>query len=795
MWRNRFKLALRHLWREKGFTSINIFGLALGLAAGLAIFLYAHYHYSFDAFHANADRIFRVLTIDKALGVSSSEVGITTPGAGPAAIEQIPGVEAQVRILPRGRDLLTFDEKAIYAENFAYVDSNFFEFWSFPLLQGNPSSILREPNTCLISRSLADRIAIDSNLVGLNIQSASNEAPLLIQGIFEDFPNNSHLDLDMVVALVPEASDSNFIQFLSTWNSIAAPTYVRLTDPSKWESITAQLLEIGRSNDYGDNFDLTMQPLSDTHLKSTELLFDGHNARKTDDRQIQNLLLVAIFLLLIASFNFMNLSTARSGRRAREIGVRKVLGAQKPQLMIQFLIESVLLVTAGFFVALAFLELFGDQVGIQVPYGYINYFFDHPNWWLYSGLIVFGLGLLSGLYPAIILSGFEPIETLKGTSVSLSSGKWLRRGLVTLQFSISVAVIVGMLIVREQIAFMNEKDMGFNKEFIVSIPFNSMETAQNAQSFKDELAKISNISGVAFSSSLPGSGYGRTSLAPEGTPEEEDWIFSQTSADYDFAEVLELEITAGRFFNREYTSDPDKAIVLNEAAVEAIGWEEPVGKTIDFNGSDQRTVVGVIKNFHYVGLRYPIEPLIIFPMPSPGGTAVLKIETENTDQTLAEIRMAWNRVNPTYPFEYSFFDDDFHQIFTDDERFAEVLSNFNWLAIFIACMGLLGLTAYTVQQKRKELGIRKVLGADLKSVLFILSYEFWWILVVANAIAFPVSFFYMRSWLSEFVYRIDITLWPFLLAASASFLVALLTILTQALRADRINPVEALKYE
>lgn len=794
MWRNRIKLALRHLWREKGFTAINIFGLALGLAAGLAIFMYAHYHYSFDAFHTHADRIYRVLTIDKALGVSSSEVGITTPGAGPAALEQIPGVEAQVRILTQGNDLLQFGDQVIYSDNFAYADSNFFEFFSFPLLQGNPALILREPNTCLLSRTLANKLARDGNLVGQQIQSRNNQAPLLVQGIFEDLPSNSHLDVDMIVALIPEPSDSNLAQFLSTWNSIAAPTYVLLTNPADRQKITEQLLEIGRANDYSDSFELTMQPLLETHLYSTELLFDNHNTRKTDVRQIKNMMLVAIFLLIIAAFNFMNLSTARSGRRAREIGMRKVLGAGRTQLMIQFILESILLVTAALFVALTLLELFGDQMGIQVPAGYIDYFLENNIWWAYAFIMVLCLGILSGLYPAVVLSGFEPIQTLKGNVSAQSSGKWLRRGLVTIQFSISVAVIIGMLIVRQQIQFMNEKDMGFNKEYVVSIPLNSNELVESASTLRDEIQKIENIEGVSFAGSLPGAGYGRTSLTPEGSPEEDHWIFSATGADYDFAEVLDLEVVDGRFFNREYSTDASDALVLNEAAVEAIGWDEAIGKTIDL-GNRERTVIGVVKNFHYVGLRYPIEPLIVFPMDQPGGTMVVKISADQSKKTLANIETAWNLVNPTNPFVYSFFDDDFHEIFVEDERFAEVLSNFNWLAILIACMGLLGLTAYTVQQKTKELGIRKVLGADLKSILLLLSFEFWWILLVANVIASPIAYVYMSNWLGEFVYRIDISPWPFITAFTASFLVALLTILTQALRADRIHPVEALKYE
>ncbi|QTN39652.1 ABC transporter permease [Cryomorphaceae bacterium] len=797
MFGSRIKLAFRHLWKELGFTSINIFGLAIGLAASLAIFIYAGYHFSFDRFHEGSDRIFRVLTIDRALGVSSSAVGITTPAAGPAAFERVSGVEAQVRFMQQGQNLLRAGDQTFFADNFAFVDSNFFSFFNFPLVQGNPETVLREPNKVLLSESLAAKLFPDTDPIGQQIEAAHTADPVQIQGIFEDPPANSHLDFDMVVSILPVASDTNTAQFLQTWTSIAAPTYVRLADASDWERVLADLKEIGRENDYGnegDNFDLTMQPLLETHMYSTELLFDNHNNRKTDFGQIRNLLLVAIFLLLIAAFNFMNLSTARSGKRAREIGVRKVLGAQRSQLVGQFLLESVLLVFFGFLVALAILELLGEYVGINVPSGFVNYFMGHRELWGYSLSLILILGLLSGLYPAFVLSRFDPVHTLKGNVQSQSSGKWLRRILVTLQFTVSVAVIIGMLIVRQQVAYMNAKDMGFDKDYVLTLNLNSQSAFENAQTLRDELTEVKGVEGVAFTNALPGTGYGRTSITPEGYTGEETWIFSITGVGYRFAEVLGLDLLKGRFFDEEHATDAWEAIVLNEAAVEAIGWDDPIGKTIELGGRP-RTVIGVIKNFHYVGLRYPIEPLMLAPLQNAGGTIAVKLKADQASAAIASIGEVWKEVNPSDPFEYEFFDEEFQQLFTDDERFAQVLSSFNWLAILIACLGLLGLTAYTVQQKTKELGVRKVLGASMFQMLLVLSREFWWMLLVANIIAIPISYYYMSRWLSEFVYRIDLNFWPFLVAVVASFMVALVTILTQALRAERIDAVKALKYE
>ena len=794
---NRIKLALRHLWKEKGFTLINIIGLSTGISAALAILLYTGYHFSFDRFHDNPEEIFRVLTIDRAIGVSSSVVGITTPAAGPAAYREVAGVKSQVRFLQQGRNLLRVDDNAFYAENFAFVDSNFFSFFNFPLQRGTAENVLREPNKILISESLASKLFGDRNPIGQSIRAAHTSEPVMVEGVFSDIPANSHLQFDMVVSNIPSENDSNTRQFLESWQMIAAPTYIRIEDPKEADRVLADLKAVGERNDYGgenDNFDLTLQSLLKTHLHSTELLFDNHNTRKTDFGQIRNLLLVALFLMLIAVFNFMNLSTARSGRRAREIGMRKVLGASRIQLILQFLFESIALVALGFVFALILLELFGGHIGISVPGGFVTYFGQHPMYWIWSALMIVAVGVLSGIYPAFVLSSFRPIATLKGNYTSHKSGKWLRRILVTIQFTASIVVIVGMIIVKSQVDYMNSKDMGFDKEYVLTLEMNSTTAYQNAELLSDEIASIEGVEGTAFANALPGMGYGRTGITPEGYTGEETWIFSVTGVGFDFARVMGIELVAGRFFQREHTSDIQQSVVINQAAADAIGWENPIGKTIQSGGSE-RTVIGVIQNFHYVGLRYPIEPLMLLPLPNTGGNIAVKFSSDQSEKVIAQIEDKWRTINPSDPFEYQFFDDEFNALFSEDEQFARVLSSLNWLAILIACLGLLGLTAYTLQQKTKELGIRKVLGANLPQVVWVLSKEFWWVIIVANAIALPVSYYYMSRWLNEFVYRIDIQIWPFATALITSFTVATITLLIQAFRADKIDPVKALKQE
>lgn len=793
MWNYKIKLALRHLWKDKVFTGINILGLALGIAVSTAIFLYANYHYSYDRFHEDPEEIYRVLTVDKALGVSSSRVGICPPAAGPAALN-IPGVKAQTRYLSQGQNLLRVGERSIYAESFAFVDSNFFEFFNFPLKYGNASQVLRSPNQVILSAKLATKLFGQENPVGKTIQTSNAPDPVIVEGVFEDLPENSHIQFEMALSLVPNPGDTNTAQFLSTWQSIAAPTYIRLSEESDWESINAQLLEIARNNDYGDNFDLTMQPMLEAHLYSTELLFDNYNIGKTDIGQIRNLVLVALFLILIAAFNFMNLSTARSAKRAREIGMRKVLGAQKEQLIAQFLFESIFLVFLAFLFSLFILQIFGNSIGIQVPEGYLSYFLANPGFWLYAVALILILGLLSGIYPAFVLSAYEPIKTLKGNFKSHGSGLWMRRALVSLQFAVSIAVIIGMLVVQAQIDYMNEKDMGFSKENLLSLRLNSREAIQNAESLKNQIEKIDGVLGLSSANALPGTGYGRNGVVPEGYSGDDVWIFSTTAVHHNFAEVMKLEVLEGRFYDDEHPADLQNSVIINEAAAEALGWEEALGKKLQL-GPNERTIIGVIKNFHYVGLRYPIEPLLLFPQSRLAGSVAIKIDAQKTAQALDDISMAWTEVNPNIPFEYQFFDDQFNEIFQDDQRFAQVLNSFNWLTIIIACLGLLGLSAYSVDQRTRELGLRKVLGANFTQIFMVLSKEFWYLLLVSNALAIPIAYYYMQAWLSEFVYRIELSFWPFLLALALSFALAWLTIASQAYRALRIDPVKALKYE
>ncbi len=794
MWKNRMKLGFRHLWSEKGYTFINVFGLAIGLGAALAILLYAHFHLSFDNFHSDAARTFRLFTVDKALGVSSSRVGITTPAAGPTAFREIPEVFAQTRYFGQGRQLVRRDELSMYVENYAAVDTNFFTFFDFPLISGDANHVFQGPDDVVITESTARMIFGDEDPMNQTFELAGNGSPVIVKGVCDDPPVNSHLQFDILASTITAPGDTNTAQFFSSWNTIAAPTYIKLQDPERAEIVVDQLLQIARDNNYGENFELATQPLLEAHLESTEILFDNANVGKSDGGQLDNLILVAVFLLVIAAFNFMNLSTARSAKRAREIGMRKVIGASRGELISQFLLEAIVVVLFSALIGIALLRLFEGQLGLDVPNGFTSYFMSNSILWGYLLSLALVLGVLSGLYPAFVLSSFDPIDALKGVQKTSGSGRWMRRVLVTAQFTVSIAVIIGMLVVRSQVNYMQQKDLGFVKDGVVRMQLNSPQLFQNASTYRDMLHQIDGVRGVAFATSLPGAGFGRQSVVPEGYTGDDTWIFSICAGNVDYADVLNFSIADGRWYDEEHTSDAQNSVVINQAAAEALGWSDAVGKQLTVGGSE-RTVIGVIENFHYVGLRYPIEPLVIMPLGQPGGTLVARIEDRNISEVLADAEAAWSEINPNHPFEYAFFDDDFNQLFTDDVKFASVLTSFNGLAILIACLGLLGLTAYTVQSKTRELGMRKVLGADTAHMVFILSSEFKWLLLISNLIAIPLAYYYMQSWLSEFVFRIELSIWPFVGAVVATVLVAFITIWIQAIRAMKIDPVKALKYE
>ncbi len=793
MFKNYIKIAVRSLYKSKGTSIINILGLSIGMACCIIIFLFVQNELSYDRFHSKSDNIFRVLTIDEALGVSSNLVGITMPMLGDAMESNFPEVENRVRMLPQGRQLVSYEEQGFYTENFAYAEPSLFEVFDFKVIDGDVNNALTEPNTLVISESMASTMFGDENPLGKRID-IPGQTGLEVVGVMKDITENSHLDFDVVVSMEQSDTTSGFYNFINSWRSISTVTYVQVTDPSVEESLEAKMETLIRDNDVGENFKVTLQPLSDVHLKSSGILFENYNLNKTDINYVYTLGAVGLFVILIASFNFMNLSTARSANRAQEVGVRKVFGAFRLQLINQFMIESVVLCLVSFVLAIGLVALTGSFINLPIEGNLASHFLANTTWFFGGLLFVLVLGVFSGSYPAFMLSGFNPISILRGSFKTSSKGILLRRSLVIFQFTISISMIIGTAIVYDQLQHQRNIDKGFDPEQVVTLNVGNQSLQQSMPVFMNKLEQNPDIIKTARTGGMPGRTFGRRGVRPEGVPEDDTWIISVLAFDESYMDVMEMEVVDGRAFDRDMQTDPQQAVLINEAMVRELTWDEPIGKTISM-GQQERQVIGVVKDFHFTNMRHKIEPLAMVYNPNGGGNLAIKFSAANVSETMDYIQSSWNEVFPNSPLEYRFFDEEFGQQYASDERFGRLVFSFTWLAIFIACLGLFGLSAFTAEQKTKEIGVRKVLGASVTGIVALLSKQFSKLIAVAIILAVPLAYYLMSTWLSDYEYRVELNWMWFAISAFAALAIAVLTVTFQSVKAAMANPSKSLRYE
>lgn len=793
-----FKLALRNLLKNKGLSFINVIGLAIGIACCILIFLYVSYEKSYDRWHSNADNICRVLTIDEALGVSSNLVGITMPALGPAMIENIPEVEEVVRMQRYGRNLISYGDKNLYSEDLHYAESTIFTVFDFNLLKGEKGEVLKRPYTAVVTESMAKRIFGNEDPMGKSfLIDNDTDNPLEVVGVMEDISQPSHLNMDIVASLVPSEQDSNLVQFLQSWRTIAMTTYIRLNDISHEKEVEAKMDTLIRANDVGENFSVTLQPLTEAHLASSGILYDGVNQHKGDLTYIKTLSIIAFLVILIASFNFMNLSTARSTKRAVEVGIRKVLGAVRPQLIRQFLIEAVVMVFISMILAL-FLVSFAGLL-LDFPMGgdlALQMVLEPERLGILIGFTLV-LGLLAGSYPAFMLSSFLPVKVLKGKFGSTNRGIWLRRILVVTQFAASIAMIIGTVIIYQQIGHLKNLDKGFDPEQVLNISLGDPQLIEHAEALQTEIQKDPHVLAVGTSSSMPGRGFGRRGIRPEGAAEDDVWIVSVLSVNESYMELMGMEVLQGRGFSEEFGTEGSRAVLINEAMAEALGWEDPINKNINRGGpnSEPFQVVGMVKDFHFANMRHKIEPIMMSYREGANNVLSVRLNTEGITETLAHIESAWQKVNPNHPYEYTFFDEEFAEQYESDERFGGLAMSFTWLAIFVACLGLFGLSAFTAEQRTKEISIRKIMGASTGSLIGLLSKEFALLVAIAAILAVPIAYFGMKDWLESFAYSIPLHWTVFALSGILAFAIALMTTSYHAIKTAQANPVESLRYE
>ncbi|GAB5520430.1 MAG: ABC transporter permease [Rhodothermales bacterium] len=791
-------IARRTLAKRKGYTFINIAGLAVGLAGCLLMVLFVQDELSYDRFHTGADQMYRVVFDAQAANAPRDRFAVTSLPIGAELRENYPEVESVVRMTTtEGRmqvgDQTFFDDDALLAE------ASFFDVFDFPLIVGDPSQALAAPRSVVLSASMADKLyGGTAEAMGQSVQH--EDSLFTVTGVMADWPANSHIRADYLISATTlpifRAEDDN------SWLSVRFYTYLRLKpgiDADAFGAKITDMVEVNYSNvleQIGLQAWLYLQPVPDIYLHSDRTAEIGPTSNIA---YVYVFSAVALFLLLIACINFMNLSTARSMERAKEVGVRKALGSRRSALIRQFLSESVLMSVLALVLAavllVAVLPAFNGISGKELGLAHLV----QP--WFVASLIGLTLvvGLLAGAYPALMLSGFEPLLILRGRFRSTRSGARLRQGLVVFQFALSVGLMIATGVVYKQLAFMQNQSLGFTDEQVVLIDAgdNAATLTQQIESVKDEYRRDPAVTALSASVQVPGQDTMPMIVEPEGLAEGETRRTGTVLIDHDYIATYEMDIVAGRDFDEAFETDASQAVLINEAAVLNFGFgtpEEAIGKLIN-TGADERTVVGVIGDYHHLSLQQSIQPLVMVPSMMGYGMLSLRVRPENLDDTLARLEQTWLQFFPEAPFNYTFLDEAFAEQYTAEQRLMRVFSIFAGLAILIACLGLFGLAAFTAEQRTKEIGVRKVLGASVGSIVLLLSQQFTLLVLIGFAVAAPLAYFAMDRWLDTFPYATSMGLGLFLAAAVLAVLIAFSTVAYQAIRAALIDPVRALRYE
>jgi putative ABC transport system permease protein len=796
MFKSYFLIGLRNLLKQKGYAAIKIIGLAFGLAASLIIYLFVEEDLSYDTFHKNYNRIVRVMTIDSAEGVSSSLVGVTQPPLGPAVEAELPEVINSVRLSGGGRLDLSYEDNLLKCDAGFRTESSFFEIFDFEILEGKKENTLDEPNSIAITQTLAHRLFGNESPIGKTVK-LNQTTELHVVALVADPPKNSHIQFDLLRSMTPSQSEEGYRQFLESWGGISQFTYLLLDKPIQEQDLNQKIQAIAKKNNAFEFFTPIVQPLADVHLKSKQVLFET-NANKSDILNVYVLSVIAVLILILAAVNFTNLVTAKSAGRAKEVGMRKVIGAIRSQLIGQHLAESILITFLAAVLALTVVfAVLPFLNSVYQRFADASSLLQTTNLALYVFLI-FGVGLLAGLYPAFVLSSFKPVVVLKGAFKNSSGGIQLRKVLVVLQFTISVALMVGTGIVYQQMRFIYTADLGYDRDQVITLA-QSGRTADNSTSFKNELLQNTNILSAGTSTVRLGQQLGRTGIFPEGFSNESNFIVSIMNIDESFIPTMDMEMVSGRNFSLDY--DDSLSMIINEEMTRLLKWDDAVGRKISLQTGPNAetditayTVVGVVKDFHFATIRHKVEPLfMLFNANNP--SMAIKVKAENMKETIAYIEDTWKKINTGSTFEYSFLDEQFANLYRNEQAFATMFTHFTVLAMIIAGLGLFALSAFTAEQRKKEISIRKVLGASNGNILYKLSIEFIQLITIAILIASVIAYLIMNRWLQDFQYSIKIGPEIFVIAGLASIGIALATISFQALKAAYSNPVNSLRNE
>ena len=799
MWRQTFKIALRNLFKQKLFTSINIFGLAIGLAGSLLIAVFVWNELSYESMHEKADDIYRI-AVQFGQADDSMILAGAMPALGPAAKEELPEVEEFARVV-LDRNAPIIQNKNEFTEGkFFLADPTILELFNINILEQVDVSPLSDPFDLMISRSAVEKYFGNENPIGKVLQYRGQN--LKITGVFEDVLGNTQINPDFITSyktkeiVFPSGSE---------WGNFGRDnTYLLLNTKISAQQLNEKLTSIvikNTSQQFADMIKLIPEHFPGIYLNSEtrgDLIPHGNKS------YVYLFSTIALFVLFIASLNFINLSTARSFRRAKEVGIKKVLGAIRRQLVTQFLAESILVTLIALVFGLVLFEIFYPVLTgfLEIQVGIAH--FKTVEFYLLVVAVFLFVALLSGIYPALFLTRFNPLKTVKGEVGKANRGFGFRKVLVVAQFAISILLIFGTTVIFQQLNYMRDYDIGIEKDNVVIINYSPQGEGAEVkyETLKNKLLGSNEVKSVSGVYTLPGlNSMEKQTIRLKEQPEENQKVMRFNGVDYSFINTFNIDLVAGRDFNRNFSTDKEHAVILNERAVREFGMrtDEIVGKQVILPSPENEealaTIIGIAKNFHIESLHKALEPVVLYINPQRFHSVAVKISPQNKEQTLSYIESTWNEVFPNEEIFYSHLDEKYAALYSSEEKIYQVFTIFAFLAIYIAALGLLGLSSFSAEQRRKEIGIRKVLGSTVNGIVSLLSIDFLKLVIISAVIALPVSYYLMNEWLSDFAFRIEISYLPFFLALMLALIITLITVSSQALRAATINPVDSIKYE
>jgi putative ABC transport system permease protein len=784
--------------RHKGFSFINIAGLTLGLTACLLIGLFLRDEKQYDHFAPAGERIYRVY-YDISAPEGNSRIATTPPVFRDVLQHSFPEVEKTLRMMSHtSKELFEIGDRKFYEDAGLFVDSTFFEFFPLQFKYGSSNKVLSDPASLVISENMAKKYFGDTDPVGKTLMF--DKEPFQVTAVFHPNPK-FHLQPSYIASMKATGLTG---EQLESWATYAYHNYVLLKEGTDVKGLESRFQKYAApfTKDPQKTFLPKFQALHDIHLYAADFQYDV--AVRGNITYVNALTIISIFILLIACFNFVNLATARSLQRAKEVGIRKTIGADRKQLLVHFIGETVLLtficILLAVLLTMLLLPYLNNFTGKQIQFAP---FTDPVILPVLLAMTVI-VGILAGFYPALVMSGFKPVKVLKGIVTEDNPGRvpWLRYGLVVIQFSLSVLLIISALVVIRQVNFLHSKALGFNKEQILFFPMRGDKMQQNYEAFKTDLLQVPGISSVTIGYGFPGDmfGDGMMKIPKDGSEKRA----TQLMVDHDYIKTLGLNLVAGRDFSKDIKTDQQQAYIINETAVKELGFGSPekaLGQTLLWNTwrnpdlVKRGQVVGVVKDFHYKSLYEKVEPAVLQIYPEAYWKVAVKMKTTEINNTISSIKNVWNNFTPDYPIEYNFLDESFNRMYQSEDKLKSLLWIFTVITIFVACLGLFGLAAYTAERRRKEIGIRKVLGATVPGVVILLSKDFIKLVILSLIIASPVAWYFMNDWLQDFSYRVSISWWIFAGAGIIAIAIALLTVSFQAVKAALMNPVRNLRTE